>query len=102
MQYDPKPLGLETYHAAEIPIVFGTYDASKTDERQRQFSSFMRRTWANFAKDPEKGPGWDAIGGAGNDVAVLGHEPSQAKMISRAELDKRCAVFQPIYDAVTA
>lgn len=58
----------------------------------------MSATWAAFAKDPEAGPGWSAIGTAADeDVAVLGGAESAAvKMASQDSLDGRCRVWRDV------
>lgn len=62
----------------------------------------MRSTWARFAKDPESGPGWNAIGtgsefldGAADlDVAVFSGDPAGVRVARQSELDGRCAFWR--------
>ena len=59
----------------------------------------MQATWANFAKDPMKGPGWPAYGAPGGlDVAVIGGtnpgNPDAAAMFKGEDLDRRCRIFE--------
>lgn len=52
---------LGAYHASEIPIVFGTRQEAGTTTQEYALSNAMRSTWANFAKNPQRGPGWNQI-----------------------------------------
>ncbi|OTA81644.1 hypothetical protein M434DRAFT_380000 [Hypoxylon sp. CO27-5] len=45
------------FHTSEIPLVW--------------LSESMQKAWGNFAKDPEVGPGWPAIGTSENDLRVF-------------------------------
>jgi carboxylesterase type B len=49
------------YHSSEIPLVFGTYPLtnqySVATGQQKQLSRYMRKTWADFVKNPDQGPG---------------------------------------------
>ncbi|KAJ6199271.1 carboxylesterase [Bipolaris maydis] len=58
------------YHTSEVPQVFGTWERSNRSgnatEQQIKLSSFMQKTWANFAKDSEKGVGWAKAGTSTN------------------------------------
>lgn len=59
----------------------------------------MRTAWANFAKDPSKGPG--GSGGA-PDVLVLGNgDKAEVKTVKAEVLDKRCALYKPLIDQLT-
>ncbi|KAL4956379.1 alpha/beta-hydrolase [Aspergillus filifer] len=64
-------------HASEIIFVFGTYNIISPNATFIELSQYMQPLWANFAKDPTAGPGWDAISpqvgdGAGDVDLVLG------------------------------
>ncbi|KEY68085.1 hypothetical protein S7711_05498 [Stachybotrys chartarum IBT 7711] len=97
--------GSGAYHSAEIQLVFGTYQQENATEYQREVSRAMQKAWADFAKDPSAGPGWDqvpnvaVIGGgvrAGDDV------PEGLGVIMSVDadvVDARCALFAPIYNA---
>ena len=95
-------------HASELWIEFGTYDQSNATAGEEALSKFIRGTWAQFAKDPKAGPGWNAIGtgaeyldGADDlDVALLGSEGNAGvKIIQQQEVDARCAIWAPILAA---
>ncbi|CAF1552733.1 unnamed protein product [Adineta steineri] len=56
----PLP-GLRAYHSSEIFEIFGTYNQHGATQQQIQLSNFMQTAWANFAKNPSGGPGWNSI-----------------------------------------
>ncbi|EUC29477.1 hypothetical protein COCCADRAFT_40129 [Bipolaris zeicola 26-R-13] len=92
------------YHTSEIPQVFGTWERSNrfgnATEQQIKLSSFMQKTWADFAKDPEKGVGWAKVGSTllGRELGVLGEGGSAGVTVKRkAMVDYACA----LYDTVT-
>ncbi|KAJ4354284.1 uncharacterized protein N0V89_006018 [Didymosphaeria variabile] len=88
------------YHSSEIYSVFSTYPAANSTAAQRELSSFMRGTWASFAKEPEAGPGWRAIDakkkGAANVAVFTAEQPQKVKMMTQSEVDARCAFWQDI------
>ncbi|KAL1599877.1 hypothetical protein SLS60_007682 [Paraconiothyrium brasiliense] len=88
------------YHSSEIQTVFSTYPTANSTAAQRELSSFMRGTWARFAKDPEAGPGWRAIDvtrkGASDVAEFTSEQPQKVKMIKQSELDAKCAFWQDI------
>lgn len=53
--------GSGAYHSSEIPLVFGTFPMSSASPSQQRLSAKMQRAWADFAKDPSKGPGWARV-----------------------------------------
>jgi hypothetical protein len=61
----------------------------------------MRGAWARFAKDPEAGPGWSALGEEGivDDVAVLQNGAEGMKMESQRVLDEKCALWREVIGA---
>jgi hypothetical protein len=59
----------------------------------------MQSTWAGFAKDPTKGPGWPAVGVPGGlDVAVIGSadmgNPNGAVTVMSGDIDKKCKILE--------
>ncbi|KAI9643546.1 hypothetical protein NHQ30_008165 [Ciborinia camelliae] len=87
----PAP-GLSAYHSSEIPLVFGNLPASATPA-EISLSALIQKAWADFAKDPQMGPGWNKlnVNGGVNDVAVFNVDGLGSA--NGAALDKRCAVF---------
>lgn len=106
--------GLLDYHASELWLVYGTYPIYNVTEQEFALSRFMQGAWAKFAKDPFGGPGWNAVGtasrfygaAADQDVANLGSRldvPSAGvTMIRQSEIDSRCYLYEPVYQAVIA
>ncbi|KAF9888395.1 hypothetical protein FE257_008673 [Aspergillus nanangensis] len=98
--------GSGAYHMAEIPLVFGTYLEENSTEFQRDVSGAMQKAWADFAKDPTRGPGWDevpTVGIFGDGVkAGMNDEGKQAlTTVDSGDIAKGCDLFQPIYDGVS-
>lgn len=58
---EPYP-GLGVFHSSEIPLVFSTYSSVNSTTQEYTLSNTMRSAWANFAKNPRGGPGWNAVG----------------------------------------
>lgn len=67
---DNQPFpGAGAWHTSEIPIVFGTYTQNNASYPAKlQLSKSMQRAWADFAKNPEKGPGWRPVRVPGEQV----------------------------------
>lgn len=97
----PK-VGWGTWHSAQVPLLFGTYQREGVTERERELSRLMMRTWARFAKDPYRAPieGWVPLGEGRNDVLRWVGEP-EARGIPIAEesVDYRCPLYAPVLPA---
>ncbi|KAF4549769.1 Carboxylesterase-like protein 5 [Elsinoe fawcettii] len=52
---------LGAYHASEIPIVFRTYDKFNTTVQEYALTQYMQSVWGRFARNPQGGPGWNAV-----------------------------------------
>ncbi|KAI8719890.1 Carboxylic ester hydrolase [Fusarium sp. LHS14.1] len=64
--------GAGVWHTSEIPLVFGTYkEDNRTSTEQRRLSRTMQQAWGDFAKSPELGPGWAAVGTGTNDLRLF-------------------------------
>ncbi|KAL4861557.1 Carboxylesterase [Aspergillus spectabilis] len=91
--------GSGAFHSSEIDLVFGTYKREGATEFQGEMSAVMQKAWADFAKSPGSGPGWDAV----PDVGVLGgwdnHGPKAVVTLPSDELDRRCEFFDELYAA---
>lgn len=59
----------------------------------------MQTAWANFAKDPVAGPGWDKVGTPGG--KDLGHFNYNGQLIkdTPAFLDRNCPLFADVLAA---
>ncbi|KAJ9645719.1 hypothetical protein H2199_002759 [Coniosporium tulheliwenetii] len=117
---------LGIYHGSELPLVFSTYFPYNVTAQQYALSNFMRQAWARFAKNPAEGPGWNAVGTGGSfvraqegwkgfgeavlereaddlHVGVLGAEGTAGvKVVRQSEIDARCGLFLPVYEALLA
>ncbi len=65
----------------------------------------MQAAWAGFAKNPQRGPGWNRVGsgtfneGSGGDVGVLGKDGSGGvTVVDAREVDARCRVYAEVYE----
>ncbi|KAF7912297.1 uncharacterized protein EAF01_001318 [Botrytis porri] len=85
--------GLGAYHSSEIPLVFGNLPANST-AAEISLSALIQKSWANFAKNPQAGPGWKKLDvNAGiNKIAVF--NVNGLGSVNGGELDKRRAVFK--------
>ncbi|RCI09414.1 hypothetical protein L249_3674 [Ophiocordyceps polyrhachis-furcata BCC 54312] len=100
--------GSGAWHSSEIDLVFGTYSRAGATAYQEKLSRAMQKAWADFAKDPSRGPGWASLP---DNVAVFGGgvrpgkdcEPSTpaVDVSNGAKYDGKCWLFKPIYDAAT-
>ncbi|KAF1815449.1 alpha/beta-hydrolase [Eremomyces bilateralis CBS 781.70] len=87
------------YHSSEIPLVFGNLPGAPqpppTDE-ERALSDAMQTIWANFAKNPTAGPGWDAVQpGNVHNLGVLGGPQNSTGFatVSSNVTDSRCDIL---------
>jgi len=89
--------GIGVYHSSEISIVFGTYPRPNATAGEMALSQIMQGAWADFAKNPDAGPGWAKW----PEVRVLGAANGNATEVNvQAEvLDQRCALYTAIYAA---
>ncbi|KAL8792142.1 MAG: hypothetical protein Q9195_005238 [Heterodermia aff. obscurata] len=101
------PLG-GVLHSSEIRIVFGTYSfppysTIAVTAQEYALSQYMQGAWAQFAKNPVLGPGWNRLGTFdGLDLGALGANGSSGvTLIPQAEVDARCELFKPIYDQIS-
>ena len=78
----------------------GTLLANST-AHEVALSQFMQGAWANFAKNPYRGPGWNALGTfAGVDLGLLGNDGGSGVTVvdPSEEADKRCGVWWRLFD----
>lgn len=97
----PPPLGTSSFHAAEVPLVFGTQDGSGGPE-QAAVSAYMMKLWTDFAKNPES-PGIKRYTSIPllKEIAMIG---GPANRLGRADVDisvvdAYCRIFNQVYDA---
>ena len=89
------------HHGTDVPLIFGTYPASSATAQQVALSKYMQGAWADFAKNPALGPGWNQVGSFGGlDLGVLGSNGSSGVTLIKAEqVDYRCGLYAEIYEA---
>lgn len=90
--------GAGAYHSSEVRLIFGTYPHRTSTTAQRVLAAKMQKAWADFAKDPEVGPGWDqtpAVGVMSGITADITTRPEAG------DLDKGCGGFKIVYDVVS-
>jgi hypothetical protein len=70
-----------------------------TTAEEKSLSVAMQTAWANFAKDPTAGPGWDRVGTPGG--KDLGHFNYNGKLVldTPAYLDRNCPLFEDLVAA---
>ncbi|KAK6207293.1 hypothetical protein LQW54_007251 [Pestalotiopsis sp. IQ-011] len=87
------------YHASEIPLVFGTYQRDNSTAFQASLSDGMSQAWANFAKDPTKGPGWSqdgvALWGGGAAPGESDEGRTTVTLTKPSGIDARCVLYKP-------
>jgi hypothetical protein len=88
----------------------GTYPLPNATVFQEALSRYVQHIWANFAKDPENFKAWpsgaDAMGVLGGGVRVedgvhgAGAYMTVLNRTAEDAVDKRCALYQGIYDVL--
>lgn len=99
-------LNLGVYHSSEIFQVFGTYPNgipgfAPPTQQEIDLSKNMQKYWADFAKNPLGGPGWNRIGtGFGADLGDLPGTVNGTAVGNVFEIaaDSKCGIYQPLYD----
>ncbi|KAK8221113.1 Carboxylesterase [Phyllosticta capitalensis] len=86
------------YHSSEVYSVFGTYPKDGATTQQKDLSRYMMKTWADFAKNPRRGPapndGWPQIGSSFRDLWVVGNDGRAGGYPIRQEVtDANCRLF---------
>lgn len=72
--------------------------------QEEALSKFVQGAWANFAKNPDYGPGWNKLGTFnGTDLGDLGPiGTSGVTIIPQNMVDFRCSLYGPLYQATTS
>ncbi|KAE8420530.1 Carboxylesterase [Aspergillus pseudocaelatus] len=99
--------GSGAFHSAEIEMVFGTYTQKGATKVQKELSQVIQKTWADFAKNPSAGPGWETVprvGIFGDGPKTEGDDVTQGlfQTVDAKELDGRCQLYQGLYEALEA
>ena len=86
---------LGAYHAADIPMVFGTSDlAGPNTQNETALSVYMQNAWATFARDPEfglSGSGWPVYEQDEETLVLLGVNGTTSAEFSGVEpYDQGC------------
>ncbi|ETN44581.1 uncharacterized protein HMPREF1541_10251 [Cyphellophora europaea CBS 101466] len=89
---------LGAWHAGEIQYVFGTYDRGNATEIDVALSEMMQKQFADFVKDPERGPGWAPWPA----IAVLNAETVDSEAETTVvddvnELNPQCVLFNDYF-----
>jgi len=87
------------YHGAEMPYVFGNLMTGKDGQRIQEeysLSQMMQKMWADFAKNPSKGPGWAQVGKDEKDVGYFGPD-GKLSIVKTADVDRHCNKFRRMY-----
>ncbi|KAM3512274.1 hypothetical protein MY11210_004058 [Beauveria gryllotalpidicola] len=97
--------GSGAYHSAEIRPIFAYYPKESATPFENDNSRVIQKSWADFAKNPAGGPGWDSA----PSVQLLGGgatpgEDDQNRVVSAtvaaSVVDSRCGLYKSIYDAI--
>ncbi|KAM3444097.1 hypothetical protein NHJ13734_001576 [Beauveria thailandica] len=97
--------GSGAYHSAEIRPIFAFYPEESATPFEKDNSRVIQKAWANFARNPAAGPGWDSA----PSVQLLGGgatpgENDQNRVVSTTVeanvVDSRCGLYKSIYDAI--
>jgi hypothetical protein len=116
---------LGTYHGLDVILVFSLYPPFNVTSTEYAMSNYLRRTWANFAKNPFAGPDWARLGSAADfviqdgstnpnavkpapldlDLAIIGGRSGEVAGVEigrRADVDGKCGVFLPMDRAIAS
>jgi hypothetical protein len=92
----PEYPGLGVYHASDVALVFGTFRRDEnTTQAEIEFSRSFQKQFADFVKDPVRGPGWAAwpvVGVLGND-----EQGAVTREVDGVVFDEVCQYYDPIY-----
>ncbi|KJZ71169.1 hypothetical protein HIM_09424 [Hirsutella minnesotensis 3608] len=97
--------GSGAYHCSEISLIFGTFPRNGTNPYQKQLSKTMQKAWADFAKNPTKGPGWEptpkvSVFGDGYRPNSRGDGKRRVMVVRKPGLiDFPCSLYDNAYNA---
>jgi carboxylesterase type B len=92
--WDGGKLDLGVFHGSEITLVFGTFPRNGATKEQMELSQNMQKAWADFAKNPIKGPGWKGY----PSVNVFG-SGAKERAVDASALDTHCDLYREVYEA---
>ncbi len=107
---------MRAYHGSEIPIVFGTYPGGPVNPltaapigrirsnvppttEEIAMSHATQTAWANFAKCPHCGPGWNSAPSV-MDFELEECKHSMGHVIDPWEIDHKCHLYTDYYLAI--
>jgi carboxylesterase type B len=105
---------LRSYHASDIPLDFGTYNASTLTAgptaNEIALSHYMQSAWVAFAEDPANALNnppfsWPQVNSRGNNIVLLGNSGNQtgATFTTSSSIDSDCdiiSVLVGLYNAL--
>jgi carboxylesterase type B len=100
---------LRSYHASDIPLDFGTYNASTIiagpTVNEIALSHYMQSAWVAFAKDPANALGnppfsWPQVNSGGNNIVLLGNSgnPTGATFTTSSSIDSDCGIISTLVE----
>lgn len=86
------------WHTSEINLVFGTYPRNnQTTVQQIMLSKHMQQSWADFAKNPQGGPGWARVRNGPGELHIFGSNGTSGTGSVKAEsVDGVCKIYLPV------
>jgi carboxylesterase type B len=95
--------GSGAWHGIELEYIFGTMRNStgrskdKITQNDMKLMDLMMKTWADFAKDPDKGLPWPKVGSADNDLGVIDADAT-IRAVNPAVVDRNCRLYEKLYE----
>lgn len=88
--------GAKAWHTSEIGLIFSTYPRNNlTTADQIQLSRTMQQAWGDFAKAPERGPGWAAVGTSSAGVRLFdAGDAVTGQSIGETVVDDICVYYE--------
>jgi len=98
LQPVPQIANFAAFHSSEIGLVFGNLPTLGITAQEVALSQFMKGAWAQFARNPALGPGWNRLGTYDADLGALGTKGSAGvTVINQTDVDSRCHILAPAY-----
>ncbi|KAK8858376.1 hypothetical protein IAR55_002603 [Kwoniella newhampshirensis] len=79
-------------HGCELPYIFKTYNRTLATGIQPELSNKLHKIWADFAKNPSEGPGWNATTAHDGPMALFGSSdaPLDTVIVQSSEYNGIC------------